>query len=241
MDDKTPNDSAARQHGRFTAALAGTPPGRVAPGSSYVSKVGRTMGLNVTTRRYLIAFLAIGGLATLVKLCANGIESGLAEFYSDNRSTSVEDARQKGVLVAVFKTEPMTVTSNGKTFEFGEAWLEAAYLPTHPFIWFSDRRRMDWNFLCVRPKTRTCNPVLTFLQEYTVTPEHSSEFDIPGRMHFRRWGEVSGETEDGKRYDLYRQMVPTDLREVKLKVDIIRDAGDYNIRMGTVTLTTVEE
>jgi hypothetical protein len=237
MDDKTPNDSAARQHGRFTAALAGTPSGRVAPGSSYVGKVGQTMGLNVTTRRYIIAFLVIGALATLVKLGANAVDSGLAEFYSFGRSTSVEDARQKGALVAVFKTEPMTVTSNGKTFEFGEAWLEAAHLPTHPFVWFSGKRRMDWNFLLVRPKTRG----YTDYQEYMVTPEYSHEFVIPGPMHFKGWVQTGGETEDGTRYDLYQQMVPTDLRELKLKADIFRDGGNKNIPMGTVTLTAVEE
>jgi hypothetical protein len=199
------------------------------------------MGVSRTTRRYVFAFLAICALVTLVKLCANGLDNSLAEFYAGPRSRSIEDARQQGVLVAVLNTEPMTVTSNGKTFEFGEAWLEAAYLPSHPFIWFSDKRRVDWNFLLIRPKTRSCNTLITFLEEFKVTPEYSQEFVIPGRMHFKRWAQRWVETEEGTRYDLYHQMVPTDLRELKLKIEIIRDGGDHNIPMGTVTLTAVEE
>jgi hypothetical protein len=197
------------------------------------------MRINRESLRYIIAILILGPLPTLIKFGCDEVNDGLEEFYKCALSTSVNDARRKGVLVAVFKTEPTTLTVDGKTFEFDEAWLEAASVPTHPFVWLSARRRLDWNFLVVRPKTCSVNTYL--FQEYSVTPEYSREFAIPGPMLFRRWTQTWREKEDGTRYDLYQQPVPIDLRELKLKVDIVRHDGSKNISMGTVTLTAVEE
>jgi hypothetical protein len=214
-------------------ALAGT-----LPGGFYRGEGARTMGLSVAIRRCVIAVLTIGALATLVKFGANYIDSTVAEFYSGARSISIEDARQKGVLVAVFQTEPMTVNGDGKTFEFGEAWLEAAYLPTHPFIWFSGQRRADWNFLLVRPKTDCFN---YRHHEYFVKPEYAHEFAIPDNLHSKSWIVCSGITEDGVRFDYYHQIVSPDLRELKLRAEYSPNNGIDWFSIGTATLTAVEE
>jgi hypothetical protein len=47
------------------------------------------------------------------------------------------------------KIEPAELTRENITFEFHEAWLEAAYEPSNFLISFPSRKRAEWNYLWV--------------------------------------------------------------------------------------------
>jgi len=92
-------------------------------------------------------------LASLAKYAYNELCWGLYRAYNRPHSRSVGSAKQQGILVTEFEIEPMKLVGEGKTYEFGEAWLEAAYEPRTFLVWLSYGKRASWSYLCVRPKS----------------------------------------------------------------------------------------
>jgi hypothetical protein len=178
----------------------------------------------------VVGFVALAALATLIKHLINTVNESLDEFYRSPRSNSVASAREQGILVATFQTDPVKLTADGKTFEFDEAWLEAGYALSHRLVWFSYDRRLDWNWLCVRPKTHWYQNTFS----YGVSPEYPyalPEDRSPGVI--RDWVLMGGGGNNQ-----YCQKVPLDLRELKLTAGFSVYGADKGRPMGTVRLTT---
>lgn len=168
-------------------------------------------------------------VATAVKHRYNEFGLAMYDAYNGPVSVSSEDAKHKGVWVASFKIEPDSVTAEGKTFEFDEAWLEAVYVPTTFLVWISYERRADWNYLVVRPKTEWLRNKFS----YEVEPEFAQPLKLEGPGSK---GDGFTMYQDGR----YFQKVPTSLRELKLKVSASVYATGNSTTVGIATLTKEE-
>jgi hypothetical protein len=138
----------------------------------------------------------------------------------------VWSAKQQGIFIAEFKIEPTKLVCENRTYEFQEAWLEAAYEPTSFLVWFSYSKRASWNYLCIRPTSDWFHDTWSF----SLTPEYKNVFEITGLgrngVHFTQSGN-----------DLYFQKVPRDLQELKIKVSVYMYGKGKDITMGSVQLT----
>ena len=168
-------------------------------------------------------------LVSLGKNALNDFEVSWYDTYNHPHTASSAAARRAGLWVADFRIEPKTVTAEGKSYEFAEAWLEAAYEPHFDLVWSSSTRRAGWSYLCIRPKTAWHQE--EFL--YTVTPQDAKLFDLPGLGSKGRNFTQSGN-------DYYFQKVPTDLAALKLTVSTYGKGEGKDILVGTATLTRVE-
>jgi hypothetical protein len=119
----------------------------------------------------------------------------------------------------------MRLASEDKTYEFQEAWLEAAYKPSNFLVWVARRKRAKWNYLCVRPKTHWFQESFSF----EVTPEFVNGFEVRGPGKRGVVFTLSGN-------DLYFQKVPTDLRELKLRVSVYTYGKGRDMTLGTARL-----
>jgi hypothetical protein len=181
-----------------------------------------------SSRRRLRLFsrlLAVAAVATLAKHVTNSFTDYQNSFVVP-RSTSVTDARAKGILVAALKTDPVRVNVAAKTFEFEEAWIETSITRSYWLVWFPYDRPSGWNILCIRPRTHWYQNTFT----YKVTPEYPSDWSIPGQGDSNGHGWVS--LQDNQ----YVQRVPCDLRELKLHVCVEYYGRDAPPELGTVRL-----
>jgi hypothetical protein len=165
-------------------------------------------------------------LATVAKHAINEFDISMYDAYNGPYSSSVASAKHHGILFDEFQIVPVKVDCQDKTYEFNEAWLEAAYEPSSFLIWFPTRKRARWNYLCVRPTSDWFHDTYSF----SLTPEYKNNFEITG---LGRKGAVF--TLLGN--DLYFQKVPRDLRELKIKVSVETYGKGKNFVIGTVQLT----
>lgn len=174
---------------------------------------------------WLLSGLLVFVLATAGKHVLNQIAIRFYDIYNSPQSRSSASAREQGVWVADFRIEPMKLASGDKTYEFQEAWLEAAYEPSNFLVWVSRRRRAKWNYLCVRPKTGWFQETFSF----SLTPEFQNEFEVGGLGKRGVDFTLSGN-------DLYFQKVPTNLQELKLRVSVYTYGKGRDITLGTARL-----
>jgi hypothetical protein len=171
-------------------------------------------------------------LATVVKYFGNEFDMAYHDAYDMPWSGSSENAKKQGKWIANCKIDPMKLSCEGKTYEFEEAWLEAAYEPYDFLIWFSGTKRADWNYFCLRPKTSLVQGGF----HYEIKPEFPRDFNLSGvgskGRGFTYWG-VDG-------HDLCFQKVPTDLRSLKLSVSVDTYGKGKDTKLGTVQLTLDE-
>jgi hypothetical protein len=177
----------------------------------------------------LIGLLAFAFVLTAAKHFFNELDGAFYDAYYGPKARTAVDANSNKDLVSRFKFEPAKLVREDKTYEFNEAWLEAAYEPVHHFVWFSYRRRADWNYLCIRPTTSWHQGDFTF----RVAPKFAERFEIAGR------GSKGGSfTQSGN--DLYYQKVPTDLKELDLIVSVETYGKGKDLVVGTSHLTRVD-
>jgi hypothetical protein len=106
---------------------------------------------------WLVAIFVALSLATWAKTAMNDFSFRYWHAYSrpdwSAHAMSPQNAKQQGLWVADMIIEPKIINANGKTFEFKEAWLQAAYYPNSHFVWFNYSKRTAWDYLCVRTQT----------------------------------------------------------------------------------------
>jgi hypothetical protein len=168
-------------------------------------------------------------LATGCKWLFNDLEASFFDQYNGPEARTADDAAAQGLLVARFRIEPARLEGGGKVYEFDEAWLEAADVPGHRLVWLPDQRRADWCYLCVRPKTGWFQETFSF----NPAPEYPAPFQVggPGRGGLR-W------TQSGN--DLYFQKVPTDLRELDIRVVADTYGAGKDLVVGTAHMTRAD-
>jgi hypothetical protein len=181
-----------------------------------------------STRRILRLFsrlLALAAVATLAKHVTNSLTDYENGFVVP-RSTSVADARAKGILVAALKADPVQVNGAAKTFEFEEAWIESSITRSYWLVWFPYDMPSGWNTLCIRPRTQWYQNTFS----YSVCPEYPGDWSIPGQ------GDSDGHGWTLLQDNRYVQRVPCDLRELKLHVRVEFYGRDAPPELGTVQL-----
>jgi hypothetical protein len=57
-------------------------------------------------------------------------------------SWSLEEARERGILVTELVAEPRELQVGSGRIQFGQAWIEERSMPTHHFVWLPDERRI---------------------------------------------------------------------------------------------------
>jgi hypothetical protein len=186
------------------------------------------MQLNRRTFWWSLALLLFV-VATLAKHAYNELCRGLYRAYNQPNARSVGSAKQQGILVADFGIEPMKLVGEGKTYEFGEAWLEAAYEPRTLLVWLSYDKRASWSYLCVRPKSDWFHDTYSF----SLTPEYKRDMKIASFT-----SDQTAFTQSGN--DLYFQRVPTDLTELTIKVSVDFYGKREDVILGSVRLTRRE-
>jgi hypothetical protein len=96
-------------------------------------------------RLWLLIVCLVVVLATVAKHAINEFDISMYDAYNGPYSSSVVSAKHHGILVDDFQIVPMKVDCQDKTYEFNEAWLEAAYEPSSFLIWFPCRTTASWN------------------------------------------------------------------------------------------------
>ena len=180
---------------------------------------------------WLLCGCLLSVLATAGKHVINQIGLAFNDTYNSPESRSFVGAKEQGIWLADLKSEPVELASENITFEFQEAWLEAAYEPSNFLIWFPGRKRAKWNYLCVRPKTLWFQDSFQFV----LVPQFDREFVVTGRGRNGADFTLSGD-------DLYFQKVPTDLQRFKIKVSIFTygNAKDFTLGTASFNLPYVE-
>jgi hypothetical protein len=178
-------------------------------------------------RKHIIvtSVLLVFVLATAGKHVFNQIEFSFYNLYNSPESRSSASAKEQGVWLADFKVEPTKLAREDKTYEFQEAWLEAAYEPSNFLVWFSWSKRAKWNYLCVRPKTHWFQESFSF----ELTPQFEKKFMVTGLGKNGVGFTLSGN-------DLYFQKVPTDLRKLGINVSVYIYGNGKDISLGTARL-----
>ena len=77
--------------------------------------------------------------------CAKGVlNAAFDDFKSEGEteSWSVDEARERGVLVSEWTAVPPDFQVPGGRVRFGEVWVEERALTTHRFVWFPCERRI---------------------------------------------------------------------------------------------------
>jgi len=175
---------------------------------------------------WLFAVVVVFWLATWAKHELNKFGAMMFHAYSEPYPETSAGAKKEGRWVADFTIEPMSVTGEGTTFEFHEAWLQAVDEPTSTLVWFSAKKRTAWNYLCVRTKSKAEQDVW-----FSLIPEYQTAFKITG---------LGSKGIDFTRYsgDFQFQKVPLDLQDLKIKVTAHRIFGNdqREITVGTVQL-----
>ncbi len=167
-------------------------------------------------------------LATLAKHEYNDMHMELYDAYNRPQSMSLDSARQQGTLVAEFDIEPTKLVAEGKTYEFGEAWLEAAYEPRNCIVWLSYDKRARWSYLCVRPRSEWFHETYSFC----LTPEYKTEVKIAGRNNDAGFTQLGNDPRG-----VYFQRVPTNLPGLKIEVSAYNYDKDEDVILGSVQLT----
>src|SRR5262249_18414289 len=63
---------------------------------------------------------------------------------------SSDKAKREGVWVCDVSVEPNRFRLDGKTYFLGEAWIEEAFDDDYFLVWFPQRTKLGWNWLCFR-------------------------------------------------------------------------------------------
>lgn len=180
-------------------------------------------------RVLLIAGIIGFSILTAGKHFLNEIELAFYDAYNSPQARCAADAESKNLLVCRFKIEPTKLVCEDKVYEFQEAWLEAAYEPSHFLVWFPHRRRAEWSYLCIRPTTHWFNNDFS----YEVRPEYKERFELSGLgskgVHFTQSGN-----------DLYFQKVPTELKELDLVVSVYTYGKGKDFVVGKSRLSKID-
>ena len=171
-------------------------------------------------RRFWTIAAAILALATLGKQFSNDWHS----YTHKGPERGLLEAKIKGLYVATFRIDPPKLTREEVTFDFGEAWVEAKFEQRDFLVWFSDVKRADWDYFCLRPKT-SCFQNGVFISR---TPEFIPPIVCEGL------GKLDFFSERG---DLHFQSVPTDLQRLRITVTANLQPSGRTITVGTAELT----
>ncbi|MBN9523822.1 hypothetical protein J0H58_35815 [bacterium] len=90
--------------------------------------------------RVLAVVTIFAGAATAVKAVLNHLFDDF-KARGERESESLDEARERGILVAEVVADPTEAEFPGGRIRFGRAWVEERSLPTHRFVWFPVERR----------------------------------------------------------------------------------------------------
>jgi hypothetical protein len=184
-------------------------------------------------RIFVLAVAVLFILATVGKHVLNELNDGLYAQYNGPQSISVEDARNKGLLLSVYKIEPAKLANEGYQYTVDQAWTETAYRPCHFLIWFSYSQKADWSYLCIRPSTH-------WYQEnfiYNLQPDFDPPFELEG-FGVKNHGMASTSGNDSP--ELHYQQVPNDLKEFTATVSVYTYGKGKDVTVGTARFTAIE-
>ncbi|QEL13913.1 hypothetical protein [Limnoglobus roseus] len=96
---------------------------------------------------WLFAALAVACVATTAaKACLNYLSDDFKN-RGELESMTIEEARDRRILVTELVAEPNEIVIGGKRVRFARAWIEERSLPGHQLVWFPGERKMGgWRF-----------------------------------------------------------------------------------------------
>jgi len=183
-------------------------------------KHSRVVNLSMWRHRgFWTLTLAMLVLATLGKYFANGWHA----YTHKGPERGILEAKSQGLYLSRFRIDPPTLKHGDITFEFGEAWVEARYEPSYFLIWYSEEKRMDWDYFCLEPKTDYVQKDFSI----SLTPEFFPPY---------KWENYGALNDFSMKGFLWYQMVPKDLKRVRITVTA-EWRGGKTVTLGTAELT----
>jgi hypothetical protein len=89
----------------------------------------------------VLALVAVPCVATAVKAVFNDLFEDF-KGRGEYESSTLEEARNRGILVTELVAEPSEVKVGGGRIRFGQAWIEERSIPTHHLVWLPAERRI---------------------------------------------------------------------------------------------------